>query len=369
MNRLRQLEQLGQSLWLDYLHRKLIVSGELQRMIDEDGISGMTSNPTIFQKAMAEGTDYDDSIRTLLANDPTIDAEVLFEKLEVEDIQSAADVFRPVYESTNGRDGYVSIEVSPAAAFDPNATIADVRRLTKEVNRPNVLVKVPGTPDGIHAIESLVAEGFNINVTLLFTVSQYERMVESYLRGLQKNAHPEKVVSVASFFVSRVDTAVDRALTEVGSPEALAMRGKAGIANAQIAYHRYRQVFFGPAFEELRAKGARPQRLLWASTGTKNKEYSDVLYLEQLIAPDTINSAPPATIEAFRDHGNRRITLTDDVTAAGDVIGELIRCGINLSAVGRELLEEGVESFAKSYRDLLAGLEKKREALATRTAA
>jgi transaldolase len=369
MNRLRQLEQLGQSLWLDYIHRKLIVSGELQHMIDEDGVSGMTSNPTIFQKAIAEGTDYDDSIRTILADTPTIGAEALFEKLEVEDIQSAADVFKPIYEKTKGGDGYVSIEVSPAAAFDAETTIADVRRLRQEVNRPNVLVKVPGTPEGIQAIEPLVAEGFNINVTLLFTVSQYEHMVESYLRGLRKAAHPEKIVSVASFFVSRVDTAVDHALTEVGTPEALAMRGKAGIANAQVAYHRYRQVFFGPAFEDLRARGARPQRLLWASTGTKNKDYSDVLYLDQLLAPETINSAPPATIEAFRDHGNPRIALTDDVKAAGDVIGELIRCRINLSAVGRELLEQGVESFAKSYRDLLAGLEKKREALASRSAA
>ncbi len=369
MNRLHQLEQLGQSLWLDYIHRKLLLSGELQRLVVEDGVSGLTSNPTIFQKAMAEGTNYDDSIRAILAADPTISAATLFEKLEIEDIQTAADIMRPVFDSTRGGDGFVSIEVSPPAAYDSNVTIAEVHRVWEEVNRPNVLVKVPATPEGIEAIEPLIAEGININVTLIFSVSQYERVAEAYLRGLEKNDRPDEVSSVASFFVSRVDTAVDRTLTEIGTPEALAVRGRTGIANAQLAYRRFRQLFFGPAFESLRARGARPQRPLWASTGTKNKEYSDVLYMEQLIAPDTINSAPPATIDAFRDHGNARITLTEDTRAAGDVIGELRRLGIGLTSIAQELLEEGVELFAKSYEDLLTGLEKKRETLQVRRVA
>src|SRR6266705_5002434 len=304
VNSLRQLEQLGQSVWLDYIRRDLITSGKLKRLIEEDGLSGITSNPTIFSKALSGDSEYDSAIQDILRDSPDVDSRELFESIEVEDLQMAADELRPVYDRTDGDDGFVSIEVSPHLAYDAAQSISEARRLWAEVRRPNLMVKIPATSEGLPAIEQLVSEGINVNITLMFSVSQYDDVAQAYLRGIERAPDARKVTSVASFFVSRVDTAVDRALDEVGTKEALALRGKAGIANAKLAYRRFREVFSGPQFEKLKKKGVRIQKPLWASTGTKNKAYSDVMYIEGLIGSDTINSIPPETLEAFREHGH-----------------------------------------------------------------
>ena len=361
MNRLKQLEALGQSVWLDYIRRDLITSGELQRLIEEDGVSGITSNPTIFHKAIIESGDYDEALRSLVQADAETDARACFERLEVQDIQMAADILRPVYDRTEGEDGFASIEVSPHLAYDTIGSIAQAHRLWNEVNRPNVMVKIPASPQGMQAIEALIADGINVNVTLIFSLAQYESAAEAYLQGLQQNSDPHGVSSVASFFVSRVDTAVDRVLTEIGTREALALRGKIGIANAALAYLRFKEIFFGPGFKLLRQKGARLQRPLWASTGTKNPAYSDVLYVEELIGAHTINSIPPATLQAFRDHGHVSARLEGAEKRAEDAVGALIRMGVSLISIAQTLLVEGVDSFARSFDEVTAAIEEKRK--------
>lgn len=363
MNRLRQLEQLGQSIWLDYIRRDLLTSGELKRLVEEDGVSGVTSNPTIFAKAIAEDTHYDESIARLQRQTPGIDSQTLFERIEVEDIQLAADVLRPVYDRTAGNDGYVSIEVDPALAYDSAKSISEARRLWNEVLRPNLMVKIPATVEGLSPIEELTAQGINVNVTLIFSLAQYEDVIEAYLRGAERNTDPRNLRSVASFFVSRVDTAVDRALDEIGTEEALSLRGKTGIANARLAYCRFRQVFSGKGLERLETRGIAIQKPLWASTSTKNKAYSDVMYIEGLIGADTINSVPPETLAAFKDHGRPEIALSDDVTLAQDVIGKLVALEINPHSIGQELTEEGVEKFQKSRDELIVSLDRKRKRL------
>ena len=332
----------------------------MNRLIDRDGLSGVTSNPTIFAKAISGDSEYDDAISGMLRESPSLKASEIFERIEVEDIRMTADQLRPIYDRTNGHDGYVSIEVSPHLACDTNASITEARRLWQDVGRPNLMVKIPATVEGMGAIEELTAEGINVNVTLIFSVSQYEEVIEAYLRGSQRNPNARRVFSVASFFVSRVDTAVDKALEEIGTGRALALRGKAGIANARLAYRWFRDVFSGTRFQELSQKGVRVQKPLWASTGTKNKQYSDVLYIENLIGPDTINSVPPETLDAFRDHGKARLTLGDDHTESEEVMGQLLAMEINLRSVGQELTEQGVDKFQKSYDELLQALEKKR---------
>ena len=370
MNSLRELTQLGQSIWLDYIRRDLITGGKLDRLIDEDGVSGITSNPTIFGKALAGDSEYDAAIQAILHETPDLDSPTLFERIEAVDLQMGADRLRPTYDRTDGNDGFVSIEVSPHLAYDTEKSIREARRLWGEVNRKNLMVKIPATPEGIPAIEQLLAEGINVNITLMFTVSQYEAVAEAYLRGMERTPDPRRVTSVASFFVSRVDTAVDKALEEIGTPDALALRGKAGIANATLAYRRFREIFFSPEFEKMRKRGVRIQKPLWASTGTKNKAYSDVMYVEGLLAPDTINSMPPETIEAFLDHGKARVALgQNSAEAARDVIGQLVGMGIAVKSVGQELTNEGVEKFIRSYDELIEALEKKRAALARTEAA
>jgi transaldolase len=363
LNLTKQVTNYGQSLWLDYIRRDLVTSGELWRLIEEDGIRGMTSNPTIFEKAIAETDLYDEAMRTLLEAEPGIETRSLFERLEVQDIQAAADVLRPIYDQSGGDDGFVSIEVSPHLAYDSNASVTEAHRLWKKVGRPNLMVKIPATPQGMPAIEQLIADGINVNVTLMFSLTQYECVAEAYLKGLARTADPRKVISVASFFVSRVDSVVDRILEELGTPEALALRGKTGIANAKMAYLRFREIFFGATFEPLKAQGARVQRPLWASTSTKNKAYSDVLYVDELIGPDTINSLPPETLAAFRDHGHPAARLPQGEKDAEDVKGALGRLDIHLISIAQTLLDEGITKFQKSFDQLAAAIDKKRKTL------
>ncbi|HEY7354438.1 MAG TPA: transaldolase [Terriglobales bacterium] len=368
MNSLRDLQKLGQSIWLDYLRRDLITSGRLKKMMEEDGVTGMTSNPTIFQKAISEGTEYDDLIRSLL-RDSASDAATLFEEIEVSDIRLAADVLRPVYDRTNGADGFVSIEVNPHLAYNSVGSISEARRLWHEVGRPNLMVKIPATVEGLPPIEQLTSEGINVNITLIFSVSQYDDVVQAFLRGLRQAHDPQRITSVASFFVSRVDSAVDKALEEVGTEDALALRGKAGIANAKLAYSRFQEIFYGEEFQNLQSRGARIQKPLWASTSTKNRNYSDVMYIEGLAGRDTVNSMPPETLESFRDHGKATPALTKDTAEAEEVIEKLLAMEINLRSIGMDLTEQGVEKFEKSYDDLLRTLDGKRENLLKKTAA
>ncbi|HTM11220.1 MAG TPA: bifunctional transaldolase/phosoglucose isomerase [Verrucomicrobiae bacterium] len=366
MNRMKELLRQGQSVWLDYIHRNLFKSGELKRLIDEDGLRGMTSNPTIFEKAIAHGDTYDETIKAALADDPKIETGKICERLVIEDIRSAADLLRPVFEETGGGDGFVSIEVSPTLANDTEATIAEAKRLKKEVNRPNLMVKVPATPAGIPAIEALTAEGVNVNITLMFSMGHYEAVAGAYARGLERAANPRPINSVASFFVSRVDTLVDKELEKIGTPEALALRGKIAIANSKAVYRRFEEIFKGEGFAALKSRGGRVQRPLWASTGTKNPEYSDVLYVEHLIGPDTVNTVPPATIDAFRDHGEARgATVKENLDEAFAALDKLAKLGIDLEAVGKKLQDDGVAAFIKSFEDLMAALEKKRAALSS----
>jgi transaldolase len=299
----------------------------------------------------------------LLAADPDRDAQTLFESLEIQDLQMAADILRPVYDQTNGADGFVSIEVSPRLAYDTAGSIAEAQRLWKAVNRPNLMVKIPSTPQGVQAVEALIAEGININITLMFSLAHYEAVAQAYLRGLKRNAKPHQVSSVASFFVSRVDTEVDRALETIGTPEALSLRGKIAIANARVVYRRFREIFLGTPFEEFRRRGARLQRPLWASTGTKNPAFSDVLYVEELIGPHTINTIPPATQNAFRDHGRVRPTLESGGQDAEQALARLPELGIDLGAVTEKLLADGITAFTHSLDELLAALKEKRRML------
>jgi transaldolase/transaldolase/glucose-6-phosphate isomerase len=364
VNPLRLAEAQGQAIWLDFIRRNHIASGELKALVDNDGLSGVTSNPTIFEKAIVAGADYDESLAKLLRQTPVPDDFALFDSIAIEDIRSATDTLRPVYDRTNGADGYVSLEVAPGLAHDTDGTIREAKRLWAAVQRPNLMIKVPATPEGIPAVEELLASGLNINITLMFSLAHYEAVAQAYIRGLKRAANPSRSASVASFFVSRVDNLIDPQLEKIGTPDALALRGKIGVANCRVVYQRFLEIFRGNDFAPLRAKGARVQRVLWASTSTKNPKYSDTLYVAELIGPDTVNTLPPATLDAFRDHGVvRGATILDAPEQAAADLTALKKVGVDLSAVTEQLQKEGVESFAKSFDDLMAALEKKRASL------
>jgi transaldolase/glucose-6-phosphate isomerase len=376
MNPLRSLNEHGQVVWLDFLSRRFIADGSLQRLIDEDGLAGATSNPSIFEKAIVGSRDYDAEL-IAAGRVGNLDERALFERIAVEDIRNAADVLRPVYNATRHRDGYISIEVSPYLAMRADATVEEARRLWRSVDRDNLMIKVPATRPGLSAIRQLTGEGINVNVTLLFSQKIYEGVVEAYLRGLEdlvaRGGNPGRIASVASFFVSRIDTAVDKLLdaridqtrdnAEHGALTSI--RGKVAIANAKLAYQRYKRLFAGPRWEALRAKGARTQRLLWASTGTKNPEYSDVLYVEELIGPATINTMPLATMDAFRDHGKIRASLEEDRPAARQVLKTLERLGISLDEVTDKVLDDGVQLFADAMDKVFSAIAIKRASAAT----
>ncbi len=362
-NPLLELRREGQSIWLDYIRRNLLSSGELGRLVEQDGLRGVTSNPAIFEKAIDQSNDYDEAIRLLLAQDPATSPAELFEDLALHDIRIAADILRPVFEHTRGADGYVSLEVSPHLAHDTDGTIAEAKRLWKEVDRPNLMIKVPAAAEGIPAIESLLAAGINVNITLMFSSGHYESVAHAYLSGLEKCAAPGRLASVASFFVSRVDTEVDGILEKLNTAEALSLRGKAAIANAKMVYQRYREIFEGATFERFRRRNCRVQRLLWASTGTKNPAYSDLLYVENLVGPETVNTLPPATLEAFRDHGKVRPSLQEGVEEAISHVTHLKQLGMDLEVIGEKLQADGIKAFETAYDQLLATLEKKCSAL------
>jgi len=370
------LLRLGQSIWLDYIHRDVLRSGELMRLIESRGVRGVTSNPTIFEQAVAKGSSYDEAIARLAAQGK--DAAAIFEALAVEDVTAACDLFQPIYEMSGGNDGFVSIEVSPRLARDAGATIAEARRLWKAVNRPNVLIKIPGTAEGLPAVTQAIAEGINVNVTLLFAVTMYERVIAAYLAGLEQRlaaGHPvEAVRSVASFFVSRVDTEVDKRLeAKLQADPSLRLRieallGTAAIANAKLAYQTYVAWFEAERFRHLMARGAAVQRPLWASTSTKNPKYSEAMYVEGLIGPDTINTLPPATLEAFAQHGIARRTIDADLDTARQQLADLERLGIAMEDVTDFLVVDGVKRFADSYAALLLAVDAKRAQLAANRA-
>jgi transaldolase / glucose-6-phosphate isomerase len=369
MNRLQELLKYGQSVWLDYIRRNLITSGELQRHLDEDGLRGMTSNPAIFEKAIAGSTDYADFLKSLDGK-TDLDAKARYELLAIRDIQDAADLLKPVYESSKKRDGYISLEVSPYLARETQATLAEARRLWKTVNRPNVMIKVPGTAEGLPAIEQLTSEGMNINITLLFAQDVYEKVAEAYTAGLETFAASggdlSRVASVASFFISRIDSAIDGQLndklktaTDPAQQTLLkSLLGKVAIANGKLTYQSYLKIFSGPRWEKLAAKGAQTQRVLWASTGTKDPKYSDVLYIEELIGPDTVNTIPPATFDAFRDHGKLRNSLTEDIPGATKTMADLAQAGITMKTVTDKLTNDAVQLFNDAFDKLLIAVEK-----------
>ncbi len=366
-NRLQQLHDAGVSIWLDFIDRELLSSGRLRRMIEQDFVTGETTNPTIFEKALAEGHEYDDQ---LSAAPRELTPSELFELVETEDVRTACDIFADVYARTNGGDGYVSIEVSPAAANDADATVLEAQRLWHAVDRPNLMVKVPGTAEGATAVRQLISQGINVNITLLFAINAHARVIDAYIAGLEdrlRAGNPiDGVASVASFFVSRVDSEVDQRLEAIaaGKPEQereqiLRLRGKAAIANAKLAYRLFEAKFSGERWERLAAKGARLQRPLWASTSTKNPAYRDTLYVEELIGPNTVNTLPPATLEAFRDHGVVKQCLTEGLDQAQLCLAELEAAGISMEEVTDKLLVDGLASFQKSFDQLTAGLAKK----------
>jgi transaldolase/glucose-6-phosphate isomerase len=361
-NPLIELQKLGQSVWYDNIRRGLLTSGELKRMIDAGEIVGVTSNPAIFQKAISGSTDYDAALMDLLKENPHADAGGLYETLVIDDIRRTADLLAPVYERTDGLDGYVSVEVSPRLAHDTNGTIAEARRFFTAIDRPNVMVKVPATPEGFPAITALIGEGINVNVTLMFSVQDYLDVSEAYLAGLERLADSggdlAKVASVASFFVSRVDAAVDKLLSD-DSP----LRGKTAIANAKAAYLRFKETYEGQRFAALNKRGARVQRLLWASTGVKNPHYRDVMYVEELVGPDTVSTIPPATLDAFRDHGRPRLSLTENLDQASRQLAALKELGIDLDAVTRRLKDEGVDLFEQPFDSLMETLAQKQECI------
>lgn len=355
---MQQLADVGQSVWLDYIRRDLLASGGMADMV-ASGLRGMTSNPSIFEKAIAGTDQYDDDLAALLKEDPDATPKSLFESLAAVDIRAAADVLRPVYDSAPGRDGFVSLEVAPDLANDTAKTIAEARRLWASIDRPNLMIKVPATPAGIPAIETLIGEGININITLMFSMAHYEAVSAAYLSGLEHASDPSTIGSVASFFVSRVDSAVDAALDEVGSPKALALRGKIAIANSKATYRRFEQIF-GEDFESVWGRGALPQRVLWASTSTKNPAYSDIMYIEELVGPDTVNTVPPATLEAFEDHGIVRPgTLTEGVSEALEQLDQLSEVGVDLDVITEKLQVDGVASFVSAFDGILTAIETK----------
>ena len=358
-NSLESLQQHGQAVWLDYIRRSLITGGELQRLIEDDGVRGVTSNPAIFEKAIAGSTDYSDVLAA--ANSRALDAKAVYESIAVRDIQDAADVLLPVYQRTAKRDGYVSLEVSPKLAYDARGTIEEARRLWKAVARPNVMIKVPATHEGIFAIRQLISEAVNINVTLLFSQDAYAQVVEAYLAGLEDRAANgttlEGIASVASFFISRIDSAVDARLKEQDLSSSLL--GKVAIANAKLTYQRYGELFGGPRWNALAHRGAQTQRVLWASTGTKDPNYRDVRYVEELIGPDTVNTMPPATLAAFRDHGIPRASLCEDVEEAAETMSRLAQTGIVMKEVTDLLLDEGVKLFSDAFDKVLVAIRQR----------
>jgi transaldolase/glucose-6-phosphate isomerase len=368
-NPLKELLNYGQAMWLDYIRRDLFTTGKLKQLIDDDGLHGMTSNPAIFEKAIADSSLYDDMLKSL-ASRKDLDTTGRYEQIAIRDIQDAADILRPVYDESNCRDGYVSLEVSPYLALKTQETIDEARRLWKTVKRDNVMIKVPGTAEGLPAIRQLIGEGLNINITLLFSQDVYEKVAEAYIAGLEdlaaRGGNLKKMASVASFFISRIDTLVDSMLndriknTSDASQQALlkGLLGKVAIANGKLTYQRYQKIFSGPRWQALAAKGAQTQRVLWASTSTKNPAYRDVLYIEELIGPDTVDTIPPATIDAFRDHGRVRNSLTEDVTGAAKVMDNLKRAGISIKEVTDKLTTDGVKLFADAFDKLLAAVAK-----------
>jgi len=361
-SRLHELSARGQSVWIDSLSRDMLASGELRRLMDEDAVVGVTSNPTIFQKAIAHTDAYDEQLRELLAHET--DAKEIFLALAVRDIEAALSTLAPVHEA-NPEDGYVSLEVDPTLAYDAEGTFAEAMRLHAWIDRPNLYVKIPATKPGLAAIEECIAHGKSINVTLIFSLERYREVAEAYLRGLERlvasGGDPARVRSVASFFVSRVDTEADKRLDAVGTKEALALRGKLAVANAKLAYEHYLAVFSGPRWEFLAGKGAFPQRCLWASTSTKNPAYRDVLYVEELIGPHTVNTMPEETVRAFQDHGEvRGDTVTEGVDEAHRLLEEIAAAGVDYDDVTLTLEAEGVQKFADSFAELLDGVRAKR---------
>ncbi len=364
MTKLDELANLGQSIWFDYIRRSFMTSGDLQALIDE-GLRGITSNPTIFEKAIAGSNDYDEDLNRLTGEGKSV--EEIYEALTLDDIRRAADLLRPVYERTEGGDGYVSLEVNPGLAHDTGGTIAEAKRLFAELDRPNIMIKVPATSAGIPAIRTLIGDGVNVNVTLLFSLTQYEAVAEAYMAGLEKRfasgEDVSRIASVASFFVSRVDTVVDGMLEGMGSRAALSLQGEIAVANAKVAYARFRQIFGGERWKALTQHGARTQRVLWASTGTKNPLSPDTLYVDSLIGPDTVNTVPPATLNAFRDHGEVAPTLEVGLDEARDQLAHLADLGVDLDAITRKLQDDGVAKFSESFESLMETIAGKRERL------
>jgi transaldolase / glucose-6-phosphate isomerase len=362
-NPLKGLLDYGQSPWMDYIRRDLLTGGELKRLIQDDGLRGMTSNPSIFEKAIANGNYYSDILESPDAK--KLNATQVYEKIAVRDVQDAADIFRPVYDQSRHRDGYVSLEVSPTLALDGEKTLAEARRLWSMVNRPNVMIKVPGTRECVPVIRQLLEEGININITLLFAQSAYEDVAEQYISALEarsaKGQDVSQIASVASFFVSRIDTAadalIDEKLKSASDPQQKALleslKGKIAIANAKVTYKKYQQLFGGPRWNALAAKGAQTQRLLWASTSTKNKAYRDVIYVEELIGADTVDTIPPATFDAFRDHGKLRPSLTENVDQAAKTMSDLEKAGISMKQITDKLLTDGIKLFADAFTEML----------------
>jgi transaldolase/glucose-6-phosphate isomerase len=369
MNKLKQLGECGQAVWLDHFGRRLIESGELSALIEQDGVTGVTSNPSIFEKAIAETDEYAEALKQFQAYKDHDISEMVYERLAIADIKAAANILRPVYDETRGRDGYISLECSPHLANDFDATVKEARRLWARVNRPNLMVKVPATPSGIPAIRQLTSDGVNVNITLIFSVGVYQQVVDAYLSGLEDlfraGGDISKVSSVASIFVSRIDTEIDRRIDKLrDSRTSLRLRGKVGIANAKIAYARYKALFAGHRWEALEASGAKTQRLLWASTGVKDPAYKDTKYVEALIGRDTVNTIPPATMDAFRHHG--MITadaIEQDLYSAYSILAELEQIGVSLNEVTDELLKDGVRKFAGAFDKLLDSIARRRDVL------
>ena len=370
-NPLKGLLAYGQSPWLDFIRRNILLNGDLKKMIDNDGLRGMTSNPAIFEKAITAGDDYNDIIHAPDAKSST--AMALYEKIAIRDVQGATDIFKTVYTESKGRDGYVSLEVSPYLAFDTQGTINEARRLWKAVDRPNVMIKIPATPEGLPAIRQALAEGININITLLFAQSAYEQVAEAYIAALEaraaKGQDVSHIASVASFFVSRIDSLVDSKIDAMEKSEAdsgkkallESLRGKVAIANARRTYAKYQELVGGPRWKALAAKGAQTQRLLWASTSTKNPKYRDVLYVEELIGADTVDTIPPATFDAFRDHGKLRNSLTENVAGAHKTMSGLEAAGISMKEVTDKLIADAVKLFQDPFKQLLDTIAKHAE--------
>jgi transaldolase len=361
-SRLHELSEHGQSVWIDSVSREWVRGGFLEQLMREDAVVGVTSNPTIFQKALAEGDWYDEQLREVLREES--DLKEVFYRLAVEDISEACDLLRPVWDSGEGKDGYVSIEVDPTIAYDRDATIEEAMRFHEWIDKPNLFVKIPATEPGLGAIEECIARGHSINVTLIFSLERYAEVAEAYIRGLERlveaGGSPKPVTSVASFFVSRVDTEADRRLDEVGRPE---LKGKLAIANAKLAYRRYKEIFSGPRWERLAGEGATPQRCLWASTSTKNPAYEDTMYVDELIGPETVNTMPLETIRAFQDHGTVADTLASGLDEAQELFAELERAGVDYADVTDTLEREGVQKFSDSFEELLEGIRAKRNEL------